>query len=351
VVYSHRALVLHSLAISLAEGFGLRQADVSLVIVPMFHANCWGLPQAATMVGTKLVLPGPHLDPVSLLELIDGERATYAAGVPTIWMGVAAQMEAHPGKWKIAPGFRATSGGAATPEALVARCGKLGIELRCSWGMTEMTPAGTTAYVKSTLGDLPESERLRVRCLAGIPFPLVETRVATPAGEAPWDGKTTGELQVRGPFVAESYYNMPEAGDRWTADGWFRTGDVATIDPEGYVRIADRTKDVIKSGGEWISSVALENALMGHPAVKEAAVIGLPHPKWQERPLAVVVKQNDAPADEDELRRELRELLATKFAKWQLPDAIVFVEAIPRTSVGKFMKSRLREEFKNWKWE
>jgi fatty-acyl-CoA synthase len=351
VVYSHRALVLHSLAISLAEGFGLRQADVSLVIVPMFHANCWGLPQAAMMVGTKLVLPGPHLDSVSLLELIHGERATYAAGVPTIWMGVAEQMENHPARWKIPAGFRATSGGAATPEALVARCEKLGIELRCSWGMTEMTPAGTTAYLKSTLGEIPEAEKLRVRTLAGIPFPLVETRVATPQGEAPWDGITTGELQVRGPFVAESYYNMPEASDRWTDDGWFRTGDVATIDPEGYVRIADRTKDVIKSGGEWISSVALENALMGHPAVKEAAVIGLPHPKWQERPLAAVVKQNDAPADEEQLRRELRELLAAKFAKWQLPDAIVFVEAIPRTSVGKFMKSRLREQFKDWRWE
>ena len=351
VVYSHRALVLHSLAVSLAEGFGLRQSDITLIIVPMFHANCWGLPQAAAMLGTKMVLPGPHLDPVSLLELIDSERATYAAAVPTIWMGIAEQLETHPGRWKIPAAFRATSGGAPTPEALLERCDRLGIELRCSWGMTEMTPAGTTAYVKSTLGELPEPERLRVRSLAGIPFPLVETRVVTPQGEAPWDGKTSGELQVRGPFVAESYYNLREEAARWTEDGWFRTGDVATIDPEGYVRIADRTKDVIKSGGEWISSVALENALMGHPAVKEAAVIGLPHPKWQERPLAVVVKQNGTAASEEDLRRELRELLAEKFAKWQLPDAIVFVEAIPRTSVGKFMKSRLREQFKNWRWE
>ncbi|HMD31294.1 MAG TPA: long-chain fatty acid--CoA ligase [Candidatus Acidoferrales bacterium] len=350
VVYSHRALVLHSLVISVADGFGIRQSDTSLVIVPMFHANCWGLPQAAAMIGTKMILPGPFLDPVSLLDLIDSERATYAAGIPTIWMGIAEQLENNPQRWKIPAGFRATSGGAATPEGLLRRCDRLGIELRSSWGMTEMTPAGTTAFVKSTLDDLPEAERVRVRSLAGIPFPLVEARVVTPQGEAPWDGETTGELQVRGPFVAASYYNLPEAGDRWTEDGWFRTGDVAATDSEGYVRIADRTKDVIKSGGEWISSVALENALMGHAGVKEAAVIGVPHPKWLERPLAVVVKAAVCPDDET-LRRELMDLLAGKFAKWQLPDAIVYVEAIPRTSVGKFQKTRLREQYKDWRWE
>jgi len=350
VAYSHRALVLHSLAVALQEGFGLSQADCALVVVPMFHANCWGLPQAATMLGTKVVLPGPFLDGASLLELIDSERTTYAAGVPTVWMGIAEQFEADPGRWKLPAGFRGTSGGAATPEALLERCGRLGIHLRCSWGMTEMTPAGTTAYVKSTLEGLPEAEKLRLRAMAGIPFPLVDARVMSPEGEAPWDGKTSGELQVRGPFVAESYYNIPEAGDRWTTDGWFRTGDVATMDAEGYVRIADRTKDVIKSGGEWISSVALENAIMGHPAVKEAAVIGLPHPKWQERPLAAVVKKDGIAASDEQLRQQLFELLAAKFAKWQIPDAIVFVEAIPRTSVGKFMKARLRERFKDWEW-
>ncbi len=350
VLYSHRALVLHTLAISLAEAFGLRQADVCLVVVPMFHANCWGLPQAAAMLGAKLVLPGPYLDPLNLLELIHSEKTTYAAAVPTIWMGIAEQLEKNPGRWKIPAGFRATSGGAATPEGLLERCDRLGLELRCSWGMTEMTPAGTTAYLKSTMSNLSAAERLRHRSLAGLPFPLVETRVMTPSGEAPWDGRTSGELQVRGPFVASEYYNLPEAGERWSADGWFRTGDVAVIDPEGYVRIADRTKDVIKSGGEWISSVALENALMGHPKVKEAAVIGVPHPKWQERPLAVVVKQEGATGQDDALREELRALLAGKFAKWQLPDAIVFAESIPRTSVGKFLKSRLREQFKDWKW-
>ena len=349
VVYSHRALVLHSLAISMADGFGLRQADTSLVIVPMFHANCWGLPQAAAMLGIKMVLPGPYLDPQSLLELIDSEGVTYAAGVPTIWMGVAELLEKNPQGWKIPPGFRATSGGAPSPESLLRRCDKLDIELRASWGMTEMTPAGTTSFLKSTLDGLPEQERTRIRALAGLPFPLVETRIVTPTGEAPWDGKTTGELQVRGPFVAAGYYNFPEAEDRWTEDGWFRTGDVAAIDPEGYVRIADRTKDVIKSGGEWISSVALENALMGHPGVKEAVVIGVPHPKWGERPLAAVVKAEED-ADEESLRRELTDHLAAKFAKWQLPDAYVFVAAIPRTSVGKFQKAKLREQFKDWKW-
>ena len=350
VLYSHRALVLHTLAISLAEAFGLRQQDVCLVIVPMFHANCWGLPQAAAMLGSKLVLPGSYLDPPSLLELIHGEQTTYAAAVPTIWMGIAEQMEKHPGRWEVPEGFRATSGGAATPESLLERCDRLGIALRSSWGMTELTPAGTTSYLKSTLTDLPAPEQLRRRALAGLPFPLVETRVMAPGGEVPWDGNTSGELQVRGPFVAAEYYNLTEAADCWTADGWFRTGDVAVIDSEGYVRIADRTKDVIKSGGEWISSMALENAIMGHPAVKEAAVIGIPHPKWQERPLAIVVRQDDAKIEDDALRAELRELMAAKFAKWQLPDAIVFVEAIPRTSVGKFKKSRLREQFKDWKW-
>jgi fatty-acyl-CoA synthase len=350
VLYSHRALVLHTLAISLAEAFGLRQKDVCLVVVPMFHANCWGIPQAAVMLGCKLVLPGPYLDPVSLLDLIHSEQTTYAAAVPTIWMGIAEQLEKNPGRWKVPAGFRATSGGAATPEALIERCDRLGINLRSSWGMTEMTPAGTTSYLKSTMSGLPEAEQLRRRSLAGLPFPLVDTRVMTAGGEAPWDGETSGELQVRGPFVAAEYYNLPEAAERWTSDGWFRTGDVAVIDSEGYVRIADRTKDVIKSGGEWISSVALENTIMGHPAVKEAAVIGIPHPKWQERPLAVVVRKEDAAQDEDQLRAELRELLASKFAKWQLPEAFVFAESIPRTSVGKFKKSSLREQFKNWKW-
>jgi fatty-acyl-CoA synthase len=351
VAYSHRALVLHSFAIALTDAFALRHTDVCLIIVPMFHANCWGLPQAGTMIGAKLLLPGPFLDPVSLLELVDQEHATYAAGVPTIWMGVADELEKNPGRWTIPAGLRVVSGGAATPESLIRRFDRLGIELRCSWGMTEMTPAGTAAYLKSTMGDLTEEQRTRVRSLAGLPFPFVEVRTVTPDGEAPWDGETTGELQVRGPWVAASYYQMPEAADRWTADGWFRTGDVATIDREGYVRIADRTKDVIKSGGEWISSVALENTLMAHPGVKEAVVIGVPHPKWSERPLAVVVKKDEGRTAEDELRRELRDLLAQKFAKWQLPDAIVFVEEIPRTSVGKFQKARLREQFKNWRWE
>ncbi len=346
VLYSHRALVLHTLGISLADNFGIAQRDVLLPVVPMYHANAWGIPFAAAMIGAKLVFPGPYLDPPSLLELMESEQVTYAAGVPTVWMGIADLLEKHPGRWKISPRLLITSGGAATPESLFRRYDRLGIELRSSWGMTEMTPAGSTSRVKSTMAHLPEDTQYAVRALAGLPFPLVEARAVSAEGEVPWDGQAMGELQVRGPWVAASYYNMEEAQGRWTDDGWFRTGDVVAIDPEGYIRIADRTKDLIKSGGEWISSVALENALMGHPAVKEAAVIAVPHPKWQERPLAVVVRHDGAQVT----CAELLDHLAGNFAKWQLPEAIEFAESIPRTSVGKFQKSALREKYKDWRW-
>jgi len=213
--------------------------------------------------------------------------------------------------------------------------------------MTETTPAGSTSYVKSTMADWPEDKKYEVRAKQGLPMPFVEVRGMAMDREIPWDGATLGELQIRGPWIAASYYHMPEEQDRWTADGWFRTGDVVTIDAEGYIKIADRSKDLIKSGGEWISSVDLENTLMSHPAVQEAAVIAIPHQKWMERPLACVVLKKDAKATGE----ELREFLGTKFAKWQVPDAVVFVGSIPRTSVGKFLKSKLREQFHAWKWE
>ncbi len=346
VLYSHRALVLHSFAVSLADAFGLGQRDVALPVVPMFHANAWGLPFACVMLGTKAVFPGPHLDAESLLDLFAKEGVTYAAGVPTVWMGIADALEKHPGRWKLAPGMRLTVGGAAAPESLIRRFDKQGIDVRHSWGMTEMTPAGTTSKVKSTLLGLPEDEQYALRAKQGLPFPFVELRGMGEPGEIPWDGRTMGEMQVRGPWIAASYYKNEAERDKWTGDGWFRTGDVITIDAEGYVKIADRTKDMIKSGGEWISTVELENALMGHPAVKEAAVIGLPHPKWLERPLAVVVLREGAAASEDELRAHL----AGKFAKWQLPDNFAFASEIPRTSVGKFKKSALRAQFKDWQW-
>jgi fatty-acyl-CoA synthase len=347
VVYSHRALVLHSFAISLADAFGLSQRDACLPVVPMFHANAWGLPYACTMLGIKQVFPGPYLDAESVLDLFQREQVTYSAGVPTVWMGILDALEKNPGRWKLKSGMRLTCGGAAAPEAMLRRFDQLGHHLRHSWGMTEMTPAGTTSKVKSTLAHLPADERYAIRAKQGLPFPFVETRaVSEEEKEAPWDGQAMGELQVRGPWIAASYYKNEAEKDKWTADGWFRTGDVVTIDAEGYVKIMDRAKDVIKSGGEWISSVDLENALMGHPAVKEAAVIGLPHPKWLERPLAVVVLKDGQSLAES----ELRDYLAPRFAKWQLPDGFAFVKEIPRTSVGKFKKSALRQQFRDWPW-
>jgi fatty-acyl-CoA synthase len=347
VVYSHRAMVLHSLAIALEDNFGMAQRDTILAVVPMFHANAWGLPFAAAMIGVKMVLPGPNPDAESLLDLLESERVTYAAGVPTVWLGILDAMEKNPGRWKLQPGLRMTCGGAAAPEGMLRRMDKLGMRIIHSWGMTEMTPAGTTSYLKSTMADWPDDKKYEVRAKQGLPMPFVEVRGMAMEKEIPWDGKSLGELQVRGPWVAASYYHMPEEQTRWTADGWFRTGDVVTIDAEGYIKIADRSKDLIKSGGEWISSVDLENALMCHPAVQEAAVIAIPHPKWMERPLACVVLKKDAKVTSE----ELREFLGQKFAKWQVPDAVAFVESIPHTSVGKFLKSKLREQFHAWKWE
>lgn len=346
VVYSHRALVLHTFGIGLGDTFGLKQQDVVMPVVPMFHANAWGLAFLAVMIGAKLVLPGPHLDAASLLDLMEKEEVSLSAGVPTIWMGVLEALEKHPGQWKLRPKQRMVVGGAAAPEAMIRRFDKQGIEILHAWGMTEMTPLGSVSWVKSTLRDLPEDARYAVRAKQGLAVPFVEFRAMSDTGETPWDGQTMGELQVRGPWVAANYYKQGADENKWTADGWFRTGDVVTIDPEGYMKITDRTKDLIKSGGEWISSVDLENALMGHPAVKEAAVVAIPHPKWQERPLAAVVLKEGMQATAEELRAHL----AGKFAKWQLPEAMVFVDSIPRNSTGKFMKSKLRADYAAWKW-
>ncbi|MBI3405366.1 MAG: long-chain fatty acid--CoA ligase [Acidobacteria bacterium] len=347
VLYSHRAQVLHTFAISLKDAFSASQSDVHLPVVPFFHANGWGIPYCAAMVGMKLVLPGPYLDAESVLDLMESEQVTLSAGVPTVWMAVLEALEKNPKKWKLQPRVEVTCGGAPGPEAMIRGLDKFGLITRHSWGMTEMTPAGCTSRVKSTLLHLPEDEQYALRAKQGLPFPFVESRVVTESGIiAAWDGCTLGELQVRGPWIASSYYNMPEENDRWTADGWFRTGDVATIDAEGYIKIADRTKDLVKSGGEWISSVDLENALMGHPGVKEAAVIAVPHPRWIERPLAVIVKKDGLAITAE----ELRDFLSKKFAKWQLPDVFEFVETIPKTTVGKFKKIELRERYKNWSW-
>jgi fatty-acyl-CoA synthase len=347
VMYSHRSVVLHSFASALPDYFGLSQTDCTLPIVPMFHANAWGCPHAASMIGCKQVMPGPNLDAPGLLDLLEQEKVTKAAGVPTIWMSILDQLDQHPGRWKLQPGLRVLSGGSAVPESLLRAFDRHGIEIRQAWGMTEMSPLGTVCHVKSALAERADDERIAVRAKQGVQVPFVEIRAMVGDREAPWDGETMGELHVRGPWIAASYYNLPDQQERWTADGWFRTGDIVTIDPEGYVKIADRAKDLIKSGGEWISSVDLENALMGHPAVREAAVVAIPHPKWAERPLAAVVLKDGRQATAD----ELREHLAERFSRWQLPDAIVFLAEIPRTSVGKFQKSRLREMYAGWQWK
>lgn len=347
VVYSHRALVLHSFALCMPDSTGLSHQDTVLPMSPMFHANAWGLPFATVMVGARLLLPGPNLEPEGLLDWMISERATYAAGVPTIFLGLLNALEKEPERWKFRWPVRMLCGGSAAPPEMIRRFDHFGIEVIHGWGMTETTPVATVSRLKAHMRDWTETEKYHVRAKQGLPEPFVEVRCMRPEGEVPWDGQTPGELEVRGPWIAGHYYEAPEQADRWSEDGWFRTGDVAAIDEEGFVKLVDRAKDLVKSGGEWISSVDLENTLMGHPAVKEACVVGIPHPKWQERPLAAVVLREGASASDE----ELREFLAQKFAKWQLPDAFVFVEAIPRTSVGKFKKMALREQFAGWKWQ
>jgi fatty-acyl-CoA synthase len=328
VAYTHRSVVLHTLLLTTADNFAVCHADVVLPVVSMFHVNGWGFPYAAAMVGCKLVLPGPYLDPESLLELINQEKVTVAAGVPTIWLSLLDYLEKHP-EQKLPP-MRVIVGGAAPPTALIRKLAACGIKLHQGWGLTESSPQATTNQIKSHLKHRPEEETLELQAMAGIPVPFVEMRVVNESGEVPADGATMGEVQLRGPWVAASYHNLPEEKNKWTEDGWFRTGDVGTIDRDGYLKIADRTKDLIKSGGEWISSMDLENALVAHPGVREAAVIAVPHPKWQERPVAVIVPREGAKPSPE----QLREFLAERFAKWQLPDGFVFVDELPHTSTG-----------------
>jgi len=347
VIYSHRSLVLHSFALGTKEVFGLSSEDTILPMAPMFHANAWGIPYAATMLGTKQVLPGPHLDGENLLNLMEQEQVNKACGVPTVWAGLLAALEKDPGRWKLAPHIFGPCGGTAPPLELIRRLDRLGIEIHHLWGMTETSPVGTGGSLKPYMKDWPEEKKYEMRAKQGWTAPFVEARIVKDGEIAPWNGETAGELEVRGPWIAARYYQAPEQAGRWSADGWFRTGDVATIDDEGYIKLVDRAKDLVKSGGEWISSVDLENTLMGHPAVKEACGVGLPHPKWCERPLAAVVLQEGASVSE----HELREFLSKSFQSWQLPDAFVFVEAIPRTSVGKFKKTAVREQFAGWKWK
>ncbi len=347
VVYSHRGMVLHSIASCMVDMLAVSQHDCVLPVVPMFHANAWGLPYSSTLAGAKLVFPGPHLDAESVLDLFEREQVTFSGGVPTVWMAILQSLESGQRKWNLHPKFRTVVGGSAAPPSMIERFDKFGITTVHAWGMTEMSPLGTVANPKPNIEKKGAEAAYAARFTQGYQAPYVEMRVVGDKGEQPWDGKSVGELQVRGPWIARSYHNFPEADDRWTEDGWFKTGDVCTIDAEGYMQITDRTKDLIKSGGEWISSVDLENAIMGHPAVAEAAVIAVAHPKWVERPLACVVKKPGASVTEAEIRK----FLEGKFAAWQMPDAVAFIDAIPRTATGKFQKLALRDRFKDWKWE
>jgi fatty-acyl-CoA synthase len=344
VVYSHRAMVLQSMAECMPLAFSISQHDVLLPVVPMFHVNAWGLPFACALTGTKLVMPGPHLDALSLLELFEQEKVTISAGVPTIWFGILQALEQNPNGWKLTPNIRMVVGGAAASDSMIRAFDKHNMRIIHAWGMTETAPLGSVSLMKSGMeDDLSEDEQYAYRAKQGVQMPFVDMRAVNEQGEVPWDGQTMGELQVRGPWIASGYFEPVEPVTNWTSDGWFRTGDIVTIDPEGYMKITDRAKDLIKSGGEWISSQDLENRLMGHPAVAEAAVIGIPHPKWDERPLAAVVLKRDASVTS----AELIEFLAPHFAKFWLPDYIVFIDTIPKTTTGKFLKTALREQFKH----
>jgi len=338
VLYSHRALALHSLAAALPDCMGLGEADVVLAVVPMFHANAWGLPFICATLGCTQVLPGPYLDPASIVELLESERVTFTAGVPTIWHGLLKYLDEHPGH-DLSSIRVMLVGGAAIPEAtLRAFESRHGLRMVHAWGMTETSPLGSVSHVPSDLQSAPLDEQYACRATQGRPAPFVEIRARGTDGLVPWDGATMGELEVRGPWVASAYYPGNEAPDRWTEDGWFRTGDIVTIAPNGCLTIQDRTKDLVKSGGEWICTVALETALASHPAIAEVVVVAAPHPVWGERPLAVVVpRPGCVPEIED-----LRAFLAPKFAKWWLPDAVVCVEALPRTGTGKYQKTQVR---------
>ena len=351
VVYSHRSTVLHTLVGCLGDHWDFKSTDVLLPVAPMFHANAWGTPYGAVMLGLKIVFPGPHLHADDLLDLLQLEPPTLALGVPTIWLSLIQAYERalteQPGRWKLPQGMRSMVGGAAVPESLIRAYDRHGVKLAQGWGMTETSPLATVSYPRAELTGASADERFRRGAMAGVPAPLVDLRIRTDEGrDAPWDGSTMGEIQVRGPFITGSYHGVPVGAEKFATDAdgrtWLRTGDVAVIDALAFVRITDRTKDLIKSGGEWISSVDLENAMMGHPALAEAAVIAIPDAKWSERPLACVVLKTGLSVTAAELAAHL---LAQGFAKWQLPDRYEFIDAIPRTSTGKFWKVKLRERY------
>ncbi len=340
VVYSHRSIFLHTMAGMIADGIGVRESDRILPVVPMFHANAWGLAHVGVATGATLIMPGPGMAPKPLADLIVEEKATIAAGVPTIWMGVLPELVGRD-----TSALRALPcGGSAVPRALSEQYREqIGMPILQAWGMTETSPVASVGMIKGKLAGQSEDELADLRATIGLPLFGVDLRVVDPATLEPvaHDGEARGEIQAQGPWIASSYYNDDRSAESFTEDGWLRTGDVATVDAEGYMRIVDRTKDVVKSGGEWISSVELENEIMAHPKVAEAAVIGVKHPKWQERPMACVVLK----PGEELTKEEVLEFLEPRVAKWWLPDDVVFIDEIPKTSVGKFSKKDLRTAF------
>jgi fatty-acyl-CoA synthase len=342
VVYSHRSIFLHSMGTCLVDGLGLSERDVILPIVPMFHANAWGFPHAAAFVGAKLVFPGRFMDPMRVARMVEQEHVTVSGAVPTIWIGVLNLLNKE--QFDLSSLRAIYCGGSAVPQALIEGLYRKNINIVQAWGMTETSPLASICRLRSYQEDLPLEEQFRIKARQGTVIPGVDFRVIDmeTGQEVPWDNQTFGELQVRGPWIARTYYKDEDAATKFV-DGWLRTGDVAIVDEDGIIQLVDRTKDVVKSGGEWISSVELESLIMGHPKVLEACVIGIPHPKWSERPLACVVPKPEFVEQISE--EEIIEYLRPRVAKWWLPDNVVFIDAVPKTSVGKFDKKVLRKQY------
>lgn len=342
VVYSHRALVLQSFATVLPTAMCVEEGDTLLPVVPMFHVNAWNTPYSCLMVGVKQVYPGPRLDGEGLYELLDSEKVTYSAGVPTVWLGLLQYLE-ETGK-ELPYLKRGLCGGSALPEALIRGFEKYGVEMQQGWGMTEMSPVGTVNVLPPHISKLPTDERIPYQLKAGRALPFVDMRLVDAKGTIlPHDGEHEGHLQVRGPWIIGEYYKVEEP--TLTADGWFDTGDVAIIDEHGFLQITDRSKDVIKTGGEWVSSIEIENAALSHNGVLQAGVIGVPHPKWQERPLLIVVKR----PGEEVTAEDIRTFLKDKLDKIAVPDAVEFIEHMPLGATGKVLKTDLRKMFKDYK--
>lgn len=339
VVCTHRSVLLHGLAIATPDALALSGRDTLLLLTPMFHVNGWSMPYTAPMFGTKLVLPGPRIAAPEVLDLMVGERVTAAFGVPTFWNDVLATLDREPGRWTLAPGTRLYVGGAPPPAELFRRFDRLGVYVQTGWGMTEVSPIGSQTWLQTKHDALPPDEKIALRAGNGLPLPFIEMRHTGDDGAVlPWDGVARGELQVRGPWVTRAYVGWPDPLSATTDDGWLKTGDLVTIAPDGYIKLVDRLKDLVKSGGEWISSVEIESLLVEHPDVFEAAVIAVPDPRWGERPLAVVATRPGASIDAATLVAHL----SARVPRWMVPERYEFVDALPRTGVGKLDKAALR---------